>query len=167
MLDRFEKFFGTVSEVHRYLHRIMSDEMRKHDIKGPYAVYFIALYHHGRLTVTELGEICERNKADVSRAVAALEAKGLAARHGNPNSGTYRAKISLTEKGLKAAKEMCERARSVVRLAGSGLNDETRAIFYSAFETIATNMKKISSGEPIGDESADGIEASAMRKDNL
>lgn len=149
MLDRLEKFLSTVSEIHRYVHRIMTDEMQKYDLKGSYAVYFVTLYHHGKLTATELGEKCDRNKADVSRVVAALEDRGLAFRHSNIHSGTYRAHISLTEKGYEIAEMMCERVRTVVMLAGRGLTDESRSAFYNAFEIIAGNMKKISEGETV------------------
>ena len=147
MLDRFERFFGTLSEVHRYLHRIMTDEMQKYDLKGAYAVYFVALYQYGRLTATELGAKCERNKADVSRAISALEDRGLVFRHNNLNSGVYRAQISLTTDGFRIAEIMCERARAVVEMAGQGLADESRTVFYAVFDTIANNMKKISEGQ--------------------
>ena len=149
MLDRFERFFGTLSEVHRYLHRIMADEMQKYDLKGAYAVYFVALHQYGKLTATELASKCERNKADVSRAITALEDRGLVFRHNKLHSGVYRAQIALTTDGFRIAEVMCERARVVIEMAGQGLADESRAVFYSAFDTIAGNMKKISEGKTV------------------
>ena len=147
MLDRFEKFLGTLSEVYRYLHRLTTDEMKKYDLKGPYAVYFITLYRYGKLTATQLGSKCERNKADVSRAIADLEERGFTFRHINIHSGAYRAQISLTEKGYKVAEMMCERVEAVMKFAGKDLTDESRRVFYEAFESIAYNMKSISGGE--------------------
>lgn len=149
MLDRFERFIGTVSEVHRYLHRIMTDEMQRYDLKGAYAVYFVALHQYGKLTATELGSKCERNKADVSRAISVLEERGLVFRHNKLHSGVYRAQISLTTEGFRIAEIMCDRAKAVVEMAGQGLADESRAIFYAAFDTIANNMKIISEGKMV------------------
>ena len=143
MLDRFERFVSTMSEIHRYFHKIMSEEMHKYELKGSYAIYLVMLYRHVRLTVTQLGELCERNKADVSRAVADFEKRGLAFRLSNEHSGNYRAQIGLTEKGLRAAETLSERAKSVVNLAGSGLADKERDMFYHALETISRNMRNI------------------------
>ena len=49
--------------------------MAKFDLKGTYAVYLSAMYRNPEgITAAKLAELCCRDKADVSRAVAALEA---------------------------------------------------------------------------------------------
>ena len=71
-----------------------------------------------------------------------MEAKGLLEKE---NSGTsqYRAKLRLTPTGEKAADFVRERASVAVELAGSGLSDEERKLFYTALERISVNLQQI------------------------
>ena len=74
MVSRFERFSFVISEIYRHLHKIMADEMEKYGLKGAYAIYLSAMYRHpDGITATELGEICSRNKADVSRAMSSMQ----------------------------------------------------------------------------------------------
>lgn len=143
MIDRFEKFSFAISELYRYLHTIMRDEMHTYGLKGPYATYFFALYRYKEgITAAELSDICFKNKADVSRAMTAFEhAKLIVREGGGPKS--YRAPIRLTEKGRMIAEHLRERAQLAVSIAGKGLTDENRAVFYDSLEIIASNMRDI------------------------
>ena len=149
MVSRFERFSFAISEIYRYLHRITSDEMQKYGLKGPYAIYLITMHRYPEgITAARLGELCSRNKADVSRAMAELEEKRLIIREGTSQT-LYRARLKLTEDGLAAARQLQERARIAVDLGGKGLTEERRAVFYEALELIAENMQALSeSGLP-------------------
>ena len=119
--------------------------MRELGLRGPHAVYLIRLNMHPEgLTAAELAKLCEKDKADVSRAVAEFLESGIISRRGGENF--YRAKISLTEKGRVSAEKLRERTRLAVELIGGGLSDEKREVFYEALELIASNMEKISKG---------------------
>ncbi len=140
MINRFERFVSVISLISRHLHRIMSEEMDRYGLKGPYAVYLLAIYrNNNQITAARLSEICEKNKAAVSRALAELEALNLIQRE---TSG-YRAKIALTEEGIRAASYVCDRATHAVNLAGGSLTEEERNTFYLALEKIANNVKLI------------------------
>ena len=144
MNNRFERFTFVISEIYRHLHRITSDEMQKYGLRGPYAAYLIALYQYDEgITATRLAEICNRNKADVSRAMATLEEKGLIFREG-VGQNLYRAKLRLTEEGKQSAGQLHEIAAVAMDVGGQGLSDEKRAVFYEALELVATNMQGIS-----------------------
>ncbi|MBQ7836648.1 MAG: MarR family transcriptional regulator [Clostridia bacterium] len=141
MLSRFERFSVSISELSRYLHKISADEMEKYGLKGPYAIYLLTMHRYSEgITATELSERCDRNKADVSRAVTAMEEKGLVYRKG----ASYRARLILTPEGEKAAHHVGERARLAVEMGGKGLTDREREIFYTAMETIADNLRAMS-----------------------
>lgn len=144
MKSRFERFSYAVSEVSRYWHKIASDEMEKYGLRGSHAIYLVVMsrYDEG-ITATNLSEICGRDKADVSRAVAMMEKKGLAVKEG-VNQSLYRARLKLTEEGKVAAEQVKARADVVVNLAGSGVSDEEREIFYTAFEKILDQLRLIS-----------------------
>jgi DNA-binding MarR family transcriptional regulator len=143
MIGRFEKFTFAISELSRYWHKIAADEMAAYGLKGPYAVYLVAMYRHPEgITAAKLCALCDKNKADVSRAMSALEEKGLVCR----KSGTtlYRSMLVLTEQGKEAARHVKELAERAVEVGGKGLTDEQRENFYTSLETIAANLKKVS-----------------------
>lgn len=144
MINRFERFSFAISELSRYWHKITSDEMEAYGLKGPFVVYFTTLYRYPEgLTAVKLGELCCRDKADVSRAVSILEKKGLVKKNKEKNS-QYRAPIMLTEEGMLLAKDMIQKANRAVEYGGKGLNDEQREIFYQALETITKNLQTLS-----------------------
>ena len=143
MVSRFERFTYAIVEINRYWHKIAADEMSKYGLKGPFAHYLITLYRYpDGVTSVQLGELCDKNKADVSRALAILEEKGLAVRE-TQNNSYYRAKIKLTAKGRAAAEQVQQIAERAVGIGGKGLTDEQRQIFYEALERITANLRQI------------------------
>ena len=145
MLERFAKFSFSIAEIDRCWHKLASEEMAKYDLNSPHAVYLNTLYDAGDsgITAAQLGELCGKNKADVSRMVAILEKKGLV-RKVAVGSNMYRAKLLLTEEGKRAAEQVRGRAALAVELAGSGLSPEERETFYKALGLITTNLRKLS-----------------------
>ena len=100
MVERFEKFSYLISELSRLLHKIETDALSQYGIKGPYAIYILSLAKHpDGITASKISELCARDKADVSRAVAALTEKGLVEKQ-IVEGRKYRSPIRLTEKGF-------------------------------------------------------------------
>lgn len=142
MIDRFEKFSLAVFSISKYWHKIAGEEMKKHGLKGPYALYLVTMANYkGDVTAANLTELCNKDKADVSRAVSAMEKKGFIRRQGE---NAYRAKLILTEAGKTLANQLTNRAALAVEMAGKGLSEEMRTVFYSALDTITGNLKEIS-----------------------
>ncbi len=144
MIGRFEKFTFAISELSRYWHKIASDEMAAYGLKGPYAVYLVTMQRHpDGITAARLCELCEKNKADVSRAMADLEDKGMICRK-TDGGNLYRALLVLTDKGTEAATHIKALAEKAVEIGGKGLTDEQRETFYHALEVISSNLKEVS-----------------------
>ncbi len=144
MVGRFEVFTLGLSEIMSSWNKIAADEMSAFGLKGTYVIYLIALYKHPEgLTSANLSEKCNRDKAEVSRAIASFEKKGLVVRTNTTVNG-YRAKITLTEQGREATKTLRERVKLAVEKGGEGLSEKERENFYNALEKIALNLKKIS-----------------------
>ena len=145
MLNRFARFSLAISEIDRCWHKLAAEEMAKYDLNSPHAVYLNALYDacEEGITAAKLGELCRKNKADVSRMVSILEKKGLVRREAT-GGNLYRAKLLLTDEGKQAAEHVRRRAAIAVELAGAGLSDETREIFYAALEQITNNLQVLS-----------------------
>lgn len=140
MLRRFEDFTAAISGIYRDIQKIERDEMESYGLKGAYAQYLLALSHSSDgLSAAELCEVCDKDKAAVSRVVAELESKGLLCRR----EGQYRVRLCLSEEGMKAADYVKERACIAVEAAGKGLSDEARRCLYSSLYTVAENLKTI------------------------
>jgi len=145
MLSRYEEFSFVISSIYRGIQKIERGEMVKYGYKGAYAQYLAALTRYPKgLTLMQLCDACEKDKAAVSRAVADMEAIGLIAREGiGGRKSHYRALLKLTEEGKKISAIVCERAQAAVNLVGSELTEEQRSAFYAALGMIAANLEAV------------------------
>ena len=148
MVQRFERFSVAIADISRYWHKIAAEEMEKHNLKGAHSIYLTTLFRFpDGITAAKLGELCGRDKAEVSRAVTLMTQNRLIQKSGS----SYRAALTLTVEGKLAAEQVRRRAALAVELAGNGLSDEERATFYDALELICGNLQKISeAGLPEG-----------------
>lgn len=143
MNDRYEQFSYTVSSIYRQIQKIEREEMERYGYRGAFAQYLVTLNRFpDGLTAAEICEICDRDKAAVSRITAEMEEKGLIVREFKANS-LYRAKLKLTKEGIKAARFVSERARAAVETTGGELSDEDRKILYSALMLIKEKLQII------------------------
>ena len=142
MVNRFERFSFAMFEISRCWHKLAGDEMLRYGLKGPHAIYLVTLaqYPDG-ITASQLCELCGRDKSDVSRAMSTMVQKGLVVRE--DASGTYRARLALTDSGLAAARQVCQRAALAVELAGQGFDPDQRQVFYSVLDTITDNLQQL------------------------
>lgn len=142
MLNRFEQFTSGIAAISRDVQRIEREEMEKHGLRGAFAQYLLALSHHREgITAAALCEVCDKDKAAVSRILAEMDTKGLIVREAG--ASPYRAKLFLSPAGQEAADFVKTRASVAVEMAGSGLSDEDRKIFYEALALISSNLQSI------------------------
>ena len=143
MLERFETFSLAISEISKHWHKLSTDEMEKYGLKGPHSIYLLVMakYEDG-LTAPQICELCGRDKADVSRTMSAMEKIGLVTKEG-VNQSLYRGVLKLTEEGKRAAEYVSSRARLAVEIAGRGLSEENRNIFYESLGIIAGNLRAL------------------------
>lgn len=142
MIDRFERFTLSIFHISRYWNKIATDEMKKYGLRGSYALYLLMIAgDEGELTAAKLAAVCQRDKADVSRAMAIFQEKGIL----EPYKGAkYRANLKLTEKGTELAGQINRRAGIALQQAGNGLSEEMRENMYQSLDIIADNMRVIS-----------------------
>ncbi len=157
MVQRFERFSYAISEISRCWHRIAGEEMGRYGLSGSSSVYFTTLYRCPEgITAAQLGELCSRDKADVSRTMAVLEKKGLVTRQ-DVDGKAYRALLKLTAEGNALAEQINQTAGAAVEHASRGLSEDKRQVFYEALELITCNLQKLSK---------DGIPSGRKEKDN-
>ena len=91
MITRFEQFSSAISSIYQSIAKIERVEMAKYGLKGPHAQCLLAMsrYPDG-ITAARLCEVCEKDKAAVSRTVAELEEAGMILRP-DPDGKRYRA----------------------------------------------------------------------------
>ncbi len=143
MISKYELFSSSVSSLYHDIQKIERVEMANFGLKGPHAQVLLAMsrYPEG-ITAVRLCQICEKDKAAISRSVAELEQAGLLERT-ERNGIRYRALLVLTDKGMEAARAVSDRARQAVEQAGAGLTDAQREVFYSVLDLIAGNLHTI------------------------
>lgn len=143
MISRFEQFTSAVFSINRCVQKIERVEMAKFGLKGPQAQCLLAMNRHPEgVTATQLRELCDKDKAAISRTVAELEQVGMVERITN-NGNRYRAILKLTAAGEFAARQVADRANFAVEKASEGMSDEERAVMYRTLGLIAGHLQTI------------------------
>ena len=107
MRSKYEQFAGSVLCLSRCIQKIQQTEMAKYGLKGAHAQCLVAMLRYPEgITVTQISELCDKNKAAISRAVRELAEKGFVRRDGE---NSYRAPVVLTEKGREALQKEYQR----------------------------------------------------------
>ena len=152
MLRRWECFSQAIAGIYREMQRVENEEMTRCGLKGASAQYLTAIGRNPGITVSKLSEFCVKDKAAASRAVAELENKGMAERHGT-GEGAYRAQLFLTEDGKKVLRHIRSRSHVIILQASQGVSGEHLRIFYETLNQINTNLRSIG-GEADADAAA-------------
>ena len=143
MENRYELLSGAISSMYHDIQKIERVEMANYGLKGPHAQCLLAMKKHPEgITAARLCEVCDKDKAAISRILAELEASGMVIRE-NRNGSKYRASLMLTPQGQVAAEAVVEKARLAVEKAGTGFGEEEREVFYRVLSIIAGNLHKL------------------------
>lgn len=141
MLERFELFATTITQIYKNLQRVKMQEMSdiQFELRGIHVMCLFQLNRHKEgLTVTQLSTLCGEDKAATSRTVSELIQKKLIIAD---TQKKYRSPIILTEEGQQVANKIDKQAALAVATVGTGLTEEEREIFYKALTTISENLK--------------------------
>lgn len=142
MITRFEQFSFMISGIYREIQKIEKDEMIKHGYRGAFALYLATLHRNPvGLTSAQLCEVCDKDKAAVSRIISEMEEKELVQRE----KSSYRSKITLTEKGKEIAEFVAKRAMAAVcAVSGEVMTEQQREDFYNTLDLLYKNLRTIS-----------------------
>ncbi len=143
MEERYQMFTTLIAKCARAIKKIKSGEMSEFQLKGLHVSCLYYVYINNKpLTATELCDICDEDKANISRAIEMLEMGGFVICNSKTQK-RYNCPISLTEKGMEVAKSVTEKIDAIVGLASQGLSEENRKVFYSSLALISNNLEKI------------------------
>ena len=127
--------------ISKYWHKIATEEMKKYGLRGTHALYLLILdSYEGEITAARLADLCQRDKADVSRALADFQKKEILEPYSGPR---YRITPRLTPLGRTIAAQIRACAAVALDLASQGITDEMRGNMYHCLDLIAANMRGI------------------------
>ena len=142
MQQRFRTFTLLNSQISRCLRRIKTEEMADIKLKSGHVSCLYYLYETGPMTARELCEICEEDKANISRSMEYLEKNGYLVPLPD-ETRRYKRRYTLTEKGLEAARLLDEKIERVLSIAGDGICEEDRTAMYASLAKISANLQRI------------------------
>lgn len=145
MQERFETFTVLINRISRNIRRLKNDGMAKYGLRSSHISCIYFLYNNTSLTSSELCELCEEDKATVSRAVEFLEEKGLVS-SAPKGAKRYKTPVSLTETGRVLGKEISHKISQVLDAVSVGLSEEERKAFYRSLYIISKNLDGINVG---------------------
>ena len=128
--------------INRSIRRIKNEEMAEYDLKAPHVACLYYLRARGRLTLKELCEFCEEDKANMSRTLDSLESQGYISCI-SETSRRYRSPYVLTEKGTGLGDYISERINMVLARSSEGISPEELEIMYSCLDRVSSNLAGI------------------------
>ena len=144
MTDRFQQFSAAMSSINQYVLKLQREEMEKYGYKGAFAQYLMAMRRNpDGVTSAQLSEMCDKDKAAVSRVITEMIEKGLVVRK-SANEKLYRAKLSLTQKGTEIADYIANQGAAAVVAVNNAFSQEELKAFYSNLDYIAERLHTIS-----------------------
>lgn len=142
MYERFKNFTVLIMKINRSIHKIKTEEMAEFNLKSPHVSCLYYLYKEGSLTAKELCDICEEDKASLSRSLDHLEENGYVACASSAKK-RYKAALTLTEKGKEVGARIAAKVDCVLDPASIGLSEENRKNMYESLTLISENLEKI------------------------
>lgn len=142
MQERFKHFTLLTSKINRCIRKIKAEEMSEFELKSTHVSCIYYLYAMQSLTAKELCEICEEDKAAVSRSLEYLEKNDFICLS-DSDARKYKRSIVLTEKGYKVGNRISERIDSILDMASEGISTEERDTMYRTLYAISENLQKI------------------------
>ena len=142
MQERFKTFTVLITKINRSIRRIKTEEMAEFNLKSPHVSCLYYLYKAQTLTAKELCDICEEDKAAVSRSIEYLETNGYVTCNSKMQK-RYRTPLELTEKGREIGARIVERIDRILGAASEGLDEAERLVMYRSLALISENLQKI------------------------
>lgn len=141
MKERFETFVTAIMQIYRSIQKLKNQEMADFGLKGTHVMCLFQLQQHPEgLTGGQLAQLCDEDKAAISRSVAELRACGLV-QVPEGSGRRYRVQISLTEQGRELTRQMDQKIIDAVLAGAQGYSQEEREIFYRVLLQIADNLQ--------------------------
>ena len=144
--ERFYIFTLLVDGIHKCIHRIKFDFAPHFGVKSVHMFWLYQLRAHPEgLTSAELAECSHISRSLVSREIERLRDNGYIEIRETPRGKrkNYNSPITLTEKGIELADNICLEARKIQERASENISEEELIIFYSTLSKFYQNLKNV------------------------
>ena len=141
MTDRYEAFTKLINLINRNIRKIKNKEMAEYNLRSPHISCLYYLYKTNNLTATELCELCEEDKATISRSLDYLEKNGYLFCKCQSKK-RYNSPFELTESGLIAGKKIADKIDLVLDKINDAISDKDREILYSCLNAISESIDR-------------------------
>ena len=140
--DRYTVLTILFSKITRAMRKIKAEAMKEYNLKGSHVscIFYLSKNPKG-LTNKELCDICNEDKAAISRALAYLEENKFITY--NKSDKIYKTPITLTRKGKVIGNYLKEKIHSILFEASSEIDKEDLEAFYRGLLNISENLDKI------------------------
>lgn len=142
MEERFKQFTTLIANINRSIRRIKTGEMVQYGLKSIHVSCIYYLYTEGALTVKALCDICEEDKANVSRAVDYLEEKGFIEKR-IESVKRYKTPLRLTEQGNEVGENISNKIRGILVEVSRSISESDRETMYASLSKIEQNLVKV------------------------
>ncbi len=140
-MERFKTFTVLITKINRNIRRIKTEEMAEYNLKSPHVSCLYYLYREDGLTASELADICDEDKAAISRSIDYLETSGFLLCHSTAKK-RYKARLELTDTGRDIARRITKKIDGVLDFVGKTMSDEERVSFYDKLVAISDNLEE-------------------------
>ena len=138
--DRLDEFMTHVVSASRSVTRLKGKYMAAYGLGSTHTMCIRKLYMSPNgLTLTQISECCELDKAQVSRIINELTEKGCVVK--SAARSNYKRRVALTDEGRRIAEDINDIVLSINNFVSKDFSDEEIAIFYKIFGTICENLK--------------------------
>ena len=142
MQERFQTFTILIARLNRCIRKLKTEEMSEFGLKSPHVSCLYYLYKADSLTSKELCDICEEDKANISRSIEFLEKNGYIVSRSKTEK-RYKSPLVLTEKGREAGERLVRKIDSVLFAVSEGVPETDREIMYRSLSVICDNLQRI------------------------
>ena len=140
--DRFNKFCSLLGGATKSINKLKSKYMMHYGLTSAHTMCIRYLYVSPEgLNRMELAEMCDIDKAQISRTVNELCAKGYLTESEN-ETNNYRKRLKLTPMGKDTADEINKAVNEIHAFVSDDLSAEQLETFYSTFDVICARLKK-------------------------
>ena len=143
--ERFFRFTRLIDGAHKSILRLRLDKAADFGVKGVHVFWVYELLQHPEgLSAAELAQRSQIDRSLISREISALKKDGYIAAKDKDLAHNYKTKLVLTEKGVKAAKEIASLGVQIQNRASANIPEAELEQFYATLEKLCKNLEEIS-----------------------
>ena len=139
MMEDLDFLPMSIGKLRKQMQKRFSQELKPFDLSSAHAHNLIVLFENDGLTMKELTESVEMDKANTTRVINDLQVKGFI-HTDRIREGSRKYKVFLTEEGKKAAEIVRSAIKKMLDSIFSILTDTEKEQYITMLKKIITNI---------------------------